>query len=352
VVSVPFSLYKYFSFAQTSIGDIVWAHEDVKALLGSISEVVLMDSPSREHFLQNLVEGGKYANIVAIYRHNTSADRIGIFDAELVNKLPASLKWIAHNGAGYDQIDIAACKARGFRVSNTPGAVDDATATTALYLLVSAVRQYSIAERNVRTGKWKSGLSPSHDPSAFTLGILGLGGIGLRLAHLAHAFPMRVIYHSRNPNPNAPDWAEYFSDREAMLRETDVLSIHVPLKKETEGLVGEKEIRTLKRGSVIINTARGKIIDEEALIRALKDGHLYSAGLDVYPNEPEVNPELFTFRNVTLLPHMGTETQESQHKMEVRALQNVQDFLTKGEGNDLVPEMKNLSSRSSTFARL
>lgn len=143
-----------------------------------------------------------------------------------------------------------------------------------MYLLISAVRQYSIAERNVREGKWKSGLAPSHDPSAFTLGILGLGGIGLRLAHLAHGFPMRVIYHSRNPNPNAPEWAEYFPDREAMLRETNVLSIHVPLKKETEGLVGEKEIRTLRPGSVIINTARGKVIDEDALIGALKDGHV------------------------------------------------------------------------------
>ncbi|KDQ20001.1 hypothetical protein BOTBODRAFT_125531 [Botryobasidium botryosum FD-172 SS1] len=321
-------------------GDIVWAHEDVKTLLGPLAEVILMDSPSREHFFQNVAEGGKYANIVAIYRHNTSADRIGIFDAELVKVLPGTLKWIAHNGAGYDQIDIAACKARGIIVSNTPGAVDDATATTALYLLVSAVRQYSIAERNVRSGKWKQGLAPAHDPSALTLGVLGLGGIGTRLAHLAHAFPMRVIYHSRNPNPDAPAWAEYFADREAMLRETDVLSIHVPLKKETEGLVGEKEIRALKRGSVIVNTARGKVIDEEALIRALKDGHLYGAGLDVYPNEPEVNPELFTFSNVTLLPHMGTETRESQHKMEVRALQNVQDYLTNGAGKDVVPEMK------------
>jgi lactate dehydrogenase-like 2-hydroxyacid dehydrogenase len=127
---------------------------------------------------------------------------------------------------------------------------------------------------------------------------------------------------------------------EDMLKETDVLSVHVPLRKDTEGLVGEKEIRALKRGSVIVNTARGKVIDEEAMIRALTDGHLSSVGLDVYPNEPKVNPRLLKFSQLTLLPHMGTENQDSQKKMEVRALMNLRDFLTKGKGGDLIPEMR------------
>ncbi|KAH7334752.1 2-hydroxyacid dehydrogenase [Rhizoctonia solani] len=298
-----------------------------------------MKSKSRAQFYEEL--STTYAGITGIYRHNTSADYIGIFDKELVDKLPSSVKWIAHNGAGYDQIDVAACKARGIGVSNTPGAVDDGTATTALYLLISACRQFSIAERNVREGKWKSDLRPAHDPSALTLGILGMGGIGGHFAKLARAFPMkRILYHSRNPVKDAPEWAEYYSDKEKMLAEIDVLSIHVPLNEKTVHLVDEKAIRTMKKGSIIINTARGKVIDEEALIRALEDGHLYAAGLDVYPNEPQVNPKLFTFRNVTLLPHMGTETQESQHGMEVRALGNLKDFLENKPVKDTVWELR------------
>lgn len=164
----------------------------------------------------------------------------------------------------------------GIIVSNTPGAVDDATATTGLYLIISALRQYSRAEQSIRAGNWKRGLKPAHDVTEKTLAVLGLGGIGLRLAELCHAFPMRVIYHSRHPNPNAPAWCEYFpEDRlDAFYGQADVLSVHVPLRKETEGLVGEREIRKLKRGAVLVNTARGKVIDEAAMIRALEDGHV------------------------------------------------------------------------------
>ena len=174
-------------------------------------------------------------------------------------------------------------------MSNTPGAVDDATATTALYLMISALRQYSKSERDLRTGLWKSQLNSgkAHDATGKTVAILGLGGIGLRLAELVHAFPMRVVYHNRRKSPNAPEWCEYFdADRlDEMLAIADVLSIHVPLKKETEGLVGEEMIRKLKKGAIVINTARGKVIDEDAMIRALQDGHVRS-----YFSSPYVRP--------------------------------------------------------------
>lgn len=165
---------------------------------------------------------------------------------------------------------------KGIYLSNTPGAVDDATATTALYLLISTVRQYSVSERSLRALKWKPNdlKAKTHDLTGRTLAILGLGGIGLRLAELVHAFPMRVIYHSRHRNADAPEWCEYFENVEEMFAQADVLSVHVPLRKETEGLVGEKSIRALKPGAILINTARGKIIDEEAMIRALEDGHV------------------------------------------------------------------------------
>ncbi|KAF9485942.1 hypothetical protein BDN70DRAFT_916492 [Pholiota conissans] len=323
--------------------NIVWAHDDVKRLLGDIAEVVWVDSPDRESFLAEFGPGGKYENTIGIYRENESAKKIGVFDKALIDGLPSSVRWIAHNGAGYDPVDVNACKSRGIYLSNTPGAVDDATATTALYLLISTLRQYSLAERSLRELKWKpKGVNRhTHDVTDKTLAILGLGGIGTRLAVLAHAFPMRVIYHSRSRNPDAPEWCEYFENVEEMLAQTDVLSVHVPLRAETVGLVGEKMIRALKPGAIIVNTARGKVIDEDAMISALEDGHLAAVGLDVFPNEPEVNPRLLEFPQVTLLPHMGTENQDTQRKMEVRALTNLHDFLTTGMGKDLVPEFKN-----------
>jgi len=228
-----------------------------------------------------------------------------------------------------------------------------------LYLLISTVRQYSVGERYLRALKWKpAGLAAkAHDLTGRTLAILGLGGIGLRLAELVRAFPMRVIYHSRHEAVNTPTYCEYFKNVEDMLAQADVLSVHVPLRKETVHLVGEKWIRALKRGAIIINTARGKVIDEEAMIRALEDGHvcypvplgrcaklmivflqLAAVGLDVFPNEPQVNPRLLEFPQVTLLPHMGTENQDSQRKMEVRALTNLRDYIVKGMGQDLVIE--------------
>ena len=154
--------------------------------------------------------------------------------------------------------------------------MDDATATTALYLLISTIRQFSTTEQSLRALKWKpAGLNKiTHDLTGKTLAILGLGGIGTRLAVLVHAFPMRVLYHSRHKNPDAPDFCEYFENVEKMLAQTDILSVHVPLRADTVGLVGEKWIRSMKPGAIIINTARGKVIDEDAMIKALEDGHV------------------------------------------------------------------------------
>jgi glyoxylate reductase len=144
--------------------------------------------------------------------------------------------------------------------------------------MISTLRDFSFGERNLRAGKWKTGVSAArtHDLENRTLAILGFGGIGGRLAELARAFPMRIIYHSRKPVVNAPSWAEYFSgDRlDDFLAQADVLSVHIPLRPETEGFVSESMIRKLKRGAIIINTARGKVIDEAAMIRALEDGHV------------------------------------------------------------------------------
>jgi len=325
-------------------GDIVWANEEAKQLLGGLAEVVHTDSLDRNDLLANFKPGGKYDRIVAIYRAYRGTEPA--FDQTIIDSLPPTVRWIAHNGAGYDSIDIKACKDRRIVVSNTPHAVDDGTATTALYLMISSFRYFSQAERSLRIARWKSDISSSltHDVTGKTLAILGLGGIGFRLAELAHAFPMRIIYHSRHRVLGAPGWCEYFEQErlDEFLGLADVLSVHVPLGPGTEGLVNDEMIRKLKKGAILINTARGKVIDEPALIKALEDGHLGAVGLDVYPNEPAVNPRLFDFPNATLLPHVGTETCDTQKKMEIRALTNIRDYLVKGKGIDVVPELGDL----------
>ncbi len=144
--------------------------------------------------------------------------------------------------------------------------------------MISAFRRFSKGERNLRAGRWKKDISSSvtRDLTGKTLAILGLGGIGFRLAELARAFPMRVIYHSRNKVEGAPEWCEYFGQGQLdeFLGLADVLSVHVPLRPDTEGFVGEELIRKLKKGAILVNTARGKVVDEAALIRALEDGHV------------------------------------------------------------------------------
>jgi len=220
----------------------------------------------------------------------------------------------------------------GIQVANTPGAVDTGTATTALYLLISAMRQFARAEQSARTGNWKSGLPPAHDPDNKVLGIVGYGGIGGCLAQRCRdAFGMKIIYYNPRQRKDAPEWAVYKSTLEELLQEADVVSLHCPLREETRGLIGKKQFAAMKKGAVLINTARGAVVDEEAMIEALKSGHLYAAGLDVYPNEPKINPALLEIPTVTALPHMGTETEESQKSMEVLAMMNLKKGFESGE---------------------
>lgn len=206
-------------------------------------------------------------------RHNDSANSIGVFDPEIINALPSSVKYICHNGAGYDQIDLPSSSSRGIEVSHTPGAVDDATATTAMFLILSSLRQYWKAETNARTGKWKAGLSPAHDPEGKTIGIIGMGGIGSVVARRCLAFGMKVVYHNRNPISPSPDFeCEYLADRDELLRRSDIVSLNLPLNDKTKGAFGKEQFEKMKDGSILINTARGGVVDQEALVEALTNG--------------------------------------------------------------------------------
>ena len=255
----------------------------------------------------------------------------GRFDQELIGVLPSSLKFISHNGAGYDSIDASACASRGISVSNTPGAVDASTADTTLFLIIGALRRVHIPATALRAGKWRGRMCLTHEPEGKTLGILGMGGIGTAVARRAIPFGMRVQYHNRTRVPTAqnPVGAKYVSFEE-LLRTSDVISVHLPLNASTRGLISREQFARMKDGVVLINTARGPIVNEDALVEALDGGKVWGAGLDVHEHEPKIHPGLIGNENCVLLPHVGTGTLETQRKMEVLVCENIKNALERG----------------------
>ncbi|KAL8669461.1 MAG: hypothetical protein Q9168_005947 [Polycauliona sp. 1 TL-2023] len=233
----------------------------------------------------------------------------------------------------------------GISVSNTPGAVDASTANTAIYLLLGALRQAYIPAIALRKGRWRGSMILGHDPDGKTLGILGMGGIGSAFALRAAPFGFHMQYHNRNrimhPSAN-PTNAKYVGFEE-LLRTSDVISIHLPLNDATRGLIGRIEFEKMKRGVVIVNTARGQIIDEEALVKALEQDKVFAAGLDVYEKEPQVHPGLVKSDKVMLMPHVGTATVETQRKMETLVIDNVRHALE--HGSLLTPVVESLNSK-------
>ncbi|WVQ70476.1 uncharacterized protein L199_008703 [Kwoniella botswanensis] len=324
------------------MGELYWAKRDAEELLSGIADVISMESQSRDELFKDFASGGRYSDIVGIYHEHLSDKRTGHPDEAFFNALPTSCKWFAHKGAGYDSVAVHAAKARGIGVSNTPGAVDEATATTGVFLLIATMRRFSWCEANLRSGGFNpKGVEESaRDLSGKTVGILGMGGIGLKMVSYIQPFGCEILYHNRRPNALAPSHVRYVADLYDFLGQLDVLMVSMPLNEKTRGFVGEKEIRAMKKGSIIINTARGPVIDEEAMIQALQDGHLGSVGLDVFIKEPQVDQRLIEMPHVTLLPHVGTENQDARRKMEVVALTNLRDYLSTGTGPNLVPECR------------
>ncbi|KAG2220753.1 hypothetical protein INT45_012246 [Circinella minor] len=254
---------------------------------------------------------------------------------------------------GYDYLDIDTCTARGIYVSNTPSAVDAATADTGCLLILSAFRNASQAERNLRKGRWSNGVSLGHDPEGKTLGILGLGGIGEAVDKRIHGFDMRIQYYNRtcqaleskpssisSPHITANNvfMAPYtieeqyhatYVDFQTLLKTSDCIYVSVPLTKATFHLLDSPQFAMMKDGVIIVNTSRGKVINESALVNALEYGKVAAVGLDVFEQEPEViHPGLLSHPHSTLLPHIGTSTKESMRKMELVVLKNAEVALT------------------------
>jgi lactate dehydrogenase-like 2-hydroxyacid dehydrogenase len=250
-------------------------------------------------------------------------------DRPLIEALPASVRLIANFGAGTDHIDLAAAAARGLLVSNTPDVLTAATADIAMLLILSALRGASEAERELRAGTWR-GWTPAdirgHDLAGRTLGIWGFGRTGRATAARAAAFGMDVIYHGRGRH-EAEAGARFVADRAAFLAEADVLSLHMPATAATRGILDRETIAALKPGAVVVNTARGELIDDDALIDALEDGRVGAVGLDVFAGEPGINPRWLGAPRSVLLPHIGSATDETRMAMGLRVMANIDAFL-------------------------
>ncbi|KAJ5679462.1 Phosphoglycerate dehydrogenase [Penicillium macrosclerotiorum] len=322
-------------------------------LLGKIGQYVNMTSDlvtstatNRAEFLQECRDG-KLDGVVATYRTFHSASLTGLVDEELVNALPKSLRYIAHCGAGYDQIDVHACSARNppILVSNVPTAVDDATADVNMFLIIGALRNFNSGMHFLRQGKWRGQPSTplGHDPEGKVLGILGMGGIGRNLKKKAEAFGMKVIYHNRRPLTEELSGGAQYVTFDELLSTSDVLSLNLPLNKHTRHIIGKAEFAKMKDGVVVVNTARGAVMDEAALVEALDSGKVLSAGLDVFEEEPKIHPGLLRNPNVMLVPHMGTWTIETITAMEEWAIENVRVALKTGKLKSPVAEQAEMS---------
>ena len=256
----------------------------------------------------------------------TVSDRI---DAEVIAG-GDRVKLIANYGVGFDHIDLAAAKAKGIAVTNTPGVLTDATADLAMTLLLMAARRAGQGERELRAGNWR-GWRPTHLIGSSlkdkVLGLVGFGRIGIATARRAHhGFGMKIAYYGRRealPDVTRELDARFYPELNDLLAASDFVSLHIPGGAETQGLISAEALAAMKPGSYLVNTARGGVIDHAALAEALRGGHLAGAGLDVYPAEPQVPEELLDLENVVLLPHLGSATRETRIAMGERALANV-----------------------------
>lgn len=248
-------------------------------------------------------------------------------DEALLEQAPR-LKIVANAAAGYDNVAVDACRARGIIVTNTPDILSDATADLTMALLLATVRRLLQAERSLRAGEfhgWGFWDYLGGDVSGATLGILGMGRIGQEVARRARAFGMRIQYNNRSPvSPEMErELGARYVDWETLLTTSDVLSLHAPATPDTHHQLNREALARMKPGSYLINTARGTLIDEAALVDALRDGPLAGAGLDVYEREPALEPGLLELDNVVLLPHIGSATRDTREGMAMLAARNV-----------------------------
>ncbi len=268
----------------------------------------------------------------------TSSDDIS---ADFLAALPGSVKLIASYGAGVNHIDLDAARVRDIPVTNTPGVVTEDTADLTFGLIIAASRRFAEGNALAKSGNW-AGFGVNFMLGARvwgrTLGIVGMGSIGEAVARRAKGFGMAVLYHNRRrrPEAEAETGARYCDSLEALLEQADIVSLHCPLTGDTRHLIDAAALSHMKPDAVLINAARGPIVDEAALLAALRDGTIAAVGLDVYEKEPEILAGLHDLPNVLLLPHLGTATADARDAMGFRVMENIVSHLETGRVIDEV----------------
>lgn len=262
---------------------------------------------------------------------------LGPIDKDLLEALVPGLRLICSSGAGFDNVDVVYCTKHGIWVSNTPNSVSDSTANCAIWLILTGLRKFLAATESAQSGAFRSSLGPGpmSDPSGLTLGIVGLGRIGSLVAKRLAGFGMNVVYYSRHRAAKHIEVdsgnARYIANLGDLVSRCDVVSVHVPLSSATTHLFDASLFAKFKKGSMFVNTARGRIHDESALIEALKHGPLATAGLDVFEHEPSVSLEFLKGGDladrVVITPHIGAFTEQAKRKMEIELLENVQGLV-------------------------
>lgn len=250
------------------------------------------------------------------------------FSADVVAQMDSRLKIVANHSVGTDHCDLDALRDRGIVVTNTPGVLSDATAELAFLLMLGAARHSVAGDWMVRTGDWDF-WSPAFmvgtEVTGSRLGIIGMGGVGRSLARKARGFDMEVHYHNRRPLEDA-EGAIYHETPESLLAISEFLSLNCPATPETTGFMNGERFAQLPKGAILVNAARGALVDEDALVDAIESGHLAAAGLDCFVDEPGGNPKFAKYKNIVMMPHVGSATRKTRDAMGFLALDNLDAF--------------------------
>ncbi|PKR49148.1 2-hydroxyacid dehydrogenase [Thalassospira povalilytica] len=262
------------------------------------------------------------------------------FSADVIAALPDRLKIIANHSVGVDHVDLAAAKTAGIVVTNTPDVLSDATAEIAMLCMLGAARRGAEGDAMIRAGNWdfwSPAFMVGRQVTGKRFGVLGMGRVGQVAAERARGFGMTVHYHNRQPvAEHLAKGAIYHDTIEGLFANSDVLSLHCPSTPETTGIINAETIGWLPDRAILVNTARGNLVDEDALVDALESGKLFAAGLDVFRNEPGGNQRISALKNVFLLPHIGSATEETRDAMGFRALDNLDAYFAGREPGDRV----------------
>lgn len=273
----------------------------------------------------------------------TSSDRV---DGELLDRCP-TIKAVCNTAVGYNNIDVEACTQRGVMVTNTPGVLNDSVADYAVGLMIATCRRMGEGERYLRAGQWKAvwlKQTLGHDVHGAKLGIVGFGRIGQTIAKRVHGFDMDVLYHTRNrvTQEVERDLGVRYASKQDLLKEADIVLLILPYSQETHHYIGADELAMMKRSAVLINMARGGIVDDAALVEALRNKRIWAAGIDVYENEPKLNPGFLELENAFLSPHIASASEPTRKAMAMTAATNLVAALNGEQPPNLVnPDYRN-----------